>query len=83
MINAVPAGKPFTLKKEMFSPAANTFTAQKKEFATNLYPGHLKRTTARNARLQCFCVGDAHFFRQAIPGGPNQQRVVLCTLQLF
>ncbi len=39
MLRAVPAGKPFTLKKEMFSPSTNSFVAQKKDFATNYIQG--------------------------------------------
>lgn len=35
MLTAIPAGKPFVLKKEMYSPARNTFNAEKKDLATN------------------------------------------------
>jgi zinc protease len=35
MLGAVPAGKPFVLKKEMYSPSQNTFKTEKKDLATN------------------------------------------------
>jgi zinc protease len=35
MLATVAAGKPFTLKKEMIKPVKNSFTAQKKDLATN------------------------------------------------
>ncbi len=35
MLDPLPAGKPFTLKKEMYSPSQNTFKTDKKELATN------------------------------------------------
>ena len=35
MLAAIPAGQPFILKKEMYVPAKNTFSAQKKDYATN------------------------------------------------
>ncbi|HUS01034.1 MAG TPA: pitrilysin family protein [Chitinophagaceae bacterium] len=35
MLAAIPAGKPFILKKEMYAPAKNSFSAQKKDYATN------------------------------------------------
>ena len=35
MLTAIPAGKPFVLKKEMYSPSQNTFKTEKKDLATN------------------------------------------------
>jgi len=35
MLAAIPAGKPFNLKKEMYSPTKNSFNAVKKDYATN------------------------------------------------
>jgi zinc protease len=35
MLASIPAGKPFILKKEMYSPTKNTFNAVKKDYATN------------------------------------------------
>lgn len=35
----VPKGKPFTLKKELYTPLKNSFQAEKKEFATNYIQG--------------------------------------------
>ncbi len=39
MLSKIPDGKPFTLKKELYNPTANTFNAQKKELATNYIQG--------------------------------------------
>jgi len=35
MLSKVPAGGPFQLKKEMYSPSQNSFVSEKKELATN------------------------------------------------
>lgn len=35
MLKAIPAGKPFELKKETYVPAKNSFVSEKKDFATN------------------------------------------------
>ena len=39
LLAAIPAGQAFTLKKESYSPAKNTFTEEKKDFATNYIQG--------------------------------------------
>ncbi len=39
LLSPVPQGKPFTLKKEMYAPAQNTFKAEKSELATNYIQG--------------------------------------------
>ncbi len=39
LLSKIPAGKPFTLKKENYTPTGNTFNATKKEFATNYIVG--------------------------------------------
>ncbi|MEO7769330.1 MAG: pitrilysin family protein, partial [Ferruginibacter sp.] len=39
MLATVPAGKPFVLKKELFTAAKNTFQAEKKDLATNYIQG--------------------------------------------
>jgi predicted Zn-dependent peptidase len=39
MLSAVPQGRPFTQKKESFTPKQTTFTAAKKELATNYIQG--------------------------------------------
>jgi predicted Zn-dependent peptidase len=38
-LNKVPAGTPFTLKKESYNPSANTFKPQERENATNYVRG--------------------------------------------
>ena len=35
MLATIPAGKPFILKKEMYTPTKNTFNTVKKDYATN------------------------------------------------
>lgn len=35
MLAKIPAGKPFILKKQSYTPAQNSFKAEKKDFATN------------------------------------------------
>jgi predicted Zn-dependent peptidase len=35
MLAAIPAGKPFVLKKEAYTPVQSSFASQKKDFATN------------------------------------------------
>jgi predicted Zn-dependent peptidase len=39
LLAKIPTGKPFTLKKEKYTPTGNTFNATKKEFATNYIVG--------------------------------------------
>ncbi len=39
LLTTIPAGQPFTLKKESYTPAKNTFTQEKKELATNYIQG--------------------------------------------
>lgn len=39
LLVSVPAGKPYTLKKEAYVPAANTFNAKERENATNYIRG--------------------------------------------
>lgn len=39
LLSKIPTGKPFTLKKEKYTPTGNTFNATKKEFATNYIVG--------------------------------------------
>lgn len=39
LLSLVPKGRPFILKKETYSPAKNTFTSEKKDFATNYIEG--------------------------------------------
>ncbi|MBL0355683.1 MAG: insulinase family protein [Chitinophagaceae bacterium] len=39
MLENIPEGKPFTLKKETIAPAKNSFKAQKKDLATNYIQG--------------------------------------------
>ena len=39
MLSEIPKGKPFTLKKVVYMPAQNSFTAQKSELATNYIQG--------------------------------------------
>jgi len=39
MLASIPTGKPFILKKEMYSPTKNTFNAIKKDYATNYIQG--------------------------------------------
>lgn len=39
LLTAIPAGKPFVLKKGNFTPTANTFLAQKRDLATNYIQG--------------------------------------------
>lgn len=39
MLTNIPAGKPFVLKKELYNPAVNSFSAEKKELATNYIQG--------------------------------------------
>lgn len=39
MLAAVPAGAPFTLKRERFDPTHNSFKAEKKDLATNYIQG--------------------------------------------
>lgn len=39
LLSKVPAGAPFTLKKETYAPAANTFKPQERENATNYVQG--------------------------------------------
>jgi zinc protease len=39
MLTGVPAGKPFTLKKETIAPSVNSFKAEKKDLATNYIRG--------------------------------------------
>ena len=52
-LSNVPAGAPFTLKKESYSPAANTFKPQERDNATNyvrgITSGPLPGTTDFNA----------------------------------
>jgi zinc protease len=39
LLSKIPAGKAFSLKKEKYEPASNTFNSTKKEFATNYILG--------------------------------------------
>lgn len=39
LLSGIPAGTPVSLKKEKYSPTANTFNSTKKEFATNYVLG--------------------------------------------
>lgn len=39
LLSKIPTGKPFTLKKEKYTPTGYTFNATKKEFATNYIVG--------------------------------------------
>jgi predicted Zn-dependent peptidase len=39
LLRGIPQGKPFTLKKELYTPVKNTFTAEKSDLATNYIQG--------------------------------------------
>jgi predicted Zn-dependent peptidase len=39
LLTVIPEGKPFSLKKEVYTPSKNSFVAQKKDFATNYIEG--------------------------------------------
>ena len=54
MLAAIPAGKPFTLKKEMYAPKQHSFKAEKKDLATNYIQAVTSGPTPGSADYNAF-----------------------------
>jgi len=56
MLSQIPAGKPFTLKREMYSPARNSFKSEKRDLATNYIQGVTSAPQGTSADYNAFAV---------------------------
>ena len=62
MLAAIPAGKPFVLKKEMYSPSQNTFKTEKKDLATNYIVGVTGAPNTGTPDFNAFLLGMRIFY---------------------
>lgn len=62
LLAIIPAGNPFTLKKETFSPTKNSFKPEKKELATNYIQGVTSAPLPGTADFNAFVLASRIFY---------------------